>query len=773
MMNYESFLQSKNVHAAPIDLKTGFYPPDKMKLWQAIVTSISLERVRSAIFADTGLGKTLMQLAWADAVKKKHGNVIIFAPLAVAAQTIREGQKFGIQVEYAKDQSEVQDGITITNYERLELFDLSTFQGVVLDESSILKNYAGKTKKLLIDLCAVVPYRLCCTATPAPNDHVELGNHAEFLGIMTATHMLSRWFTNSTTNAGEWTLKAHGALEFWQWVASWAVCIGKPSDLPNPSGEPYSDEGYNLPPLTVTEHVIQVDETENVADDALFRSTIINATTMHQEMRLTKDARAAKVAELIALEPDETWVIWVETDYEADAVRAVIPGIVEVRGSDSPESKTAKLEAFSRGEIKYLLTKPSIAGWGLNWQHCARTCFMGLSYSFEKFYQALRRFYRFGQLRPVCAHVVCAATEISVRDTVKTKQESHARLQREMIEAMRLPSSEAFKVRMGDAHSKTLQGENWTLHNGDCVEVVKSIPSNSIHLNVFSPPFSSLYTYSPLWRDMGNCATHDEFFAHFNFLISELLRVTVPGRLACVHVKNLVRYKSKTGQAGIYDFRGDVIRAFEAAQSLEGDGTKWVYHSEVVIWTDPVREMQRTKAQGLLYKQIKQDSSFSRQGMPEYVLTFRKWTEDYQMPEPITHTPAEFPLDDWQQYASPVWFDINRTDVLNTQLARISADEKHLAPLQLEVIRRCLKLWSRPGDLVLSPFAGVGSEGYVSLEQDRKFVGIELNERYFNHAARYLREMEERSGSGLFGNLLNTNVELNTRPVFDLEMEAS
>jgi DNA modification methylase len=757
-MNYDTFLASKSRVAAQSGIPRGEIPNlcPALKSFQRVCVNWSLERARTALFLDTGLGKTISQVSWASAVLEfvncsnpdDHGAVaLIFAPLAVAQQTIREMAGFGFDVNYATDQANLKPGLNITNYERLDGSTLEDVSAVVLDESSILKSYQGKTKRQLIELCSSVPYRLCCTATPAPNDHVELGNHAEFLGVMKSEDMLARWFTNSTTNAGEWKLKAHGATEFWAWVASWAICINKPSDLPNPDGhEPFSDEGYDLPPLELAQHVVTVDQTTD-AGNALFRGVSMNAANMHREMRLTAQARAAEVARLVRLEPDETWAIWCNTDYEADALLEAIPTAVEVRGSELAHIKMRKLEQFSTGEIKILVTKPAIAGWGLNWQHCARTAFVGLSFSFELFYQALRRFYRFGQARGVFAHVVCAETELGVFDTVMDKAADHRRFQREMVDAMRVPSGEAFKKQMGLAHSRTARGQDFTLFNGDCVDVVADLPSDSVHLSMFSPPFSSLYTYSPLWRDMGNSSSHEEFFEHFKFLLRELLRVTVPGRLAALHVKNLVRYKSKTGQAGIYDFRGDVIRAME---SIQNDDSRWVYHSEICIWTDPVREMQRTKAQGLLYKQLRSDSSFTRMGMPEYVIVFRKWHDEYLTPEPVTHTHESFPLSQWQEYASPVWFDIDRTDVLNAKLARISEDEKHLAPLQLEIVRRCLRLWSNPGDTILSPFAGIGSEGVVSLEQGRKFIGVELNDRYWAHAKRHLEEAEAMAAQSLF-----------------------
>lgn len=275
-------------------------------------------------------------------------------------------------------------------------------------------------------------------------------------------------------------------------------------------------------------------------------------------------------------------------------------------------------------------------------------------------------------------------------------------------------------------------GTDWTLYLGDCIEIVPELPDASVGLSVFSPPFSSLYTYSASERDLGNCASDEEFLEHYRFLARELLRVTKPGRLCAVHCKDLVDYKGTDGRAGLRDFPGALIRVHEE----EG----WKYHSRVTVWKCPVREMQRTKAHGLLYKQLRRDSTFSRQGLAEYVLVFRKWAGEGEEVEPVEHTEATFPLQRWQEWASPVWMDIQQTNVLNVELAREDSDEKHLCPLQLDLIERCVVLWSNPGDAVLSPFAGVGSEGVVARRLGRRFVGIELKESYFRRAARNLED---------------------------------
>lgn len=275
------------------------------------------------------------------------------------------------------------------------------------------------------------------------------------------------------------------------------------------------------------------------------------------------------------------------------------------------------------------------------------------------------------------------------------------------------------------------EGQDWVLYQGDCVDVIQGVPDRSVGLCLYSPPFSNLYCYSDSERDMGNAVDDREFIQHYEFLVRELLRVTRPGRLCAVHCKDLVDYKGSDGRAGLRDFPGELIRIHESAG--------WKYHSRITVWKCPVREMQRTKAHGLLYKQLRRDSTFSRQGLAEYVLVFRKWADEGQEVAPVTHTEESFPLARWQEWASPVWMDIDQTNVLNVELAREDGDEKHTCPLQLDLIERCVALWSNPGDVVLSPFAGVGSEGVGALKTGRSFVGIELKRSYWERGVRELR----------------------------------
>jgi hypothetical protein len=432
---YTDFVRSKLRTEVPSGLARVPELNERLFPFQRDVVAWALQRGRAAIFADCGLGKTAMQLEWAQrVVEHTGGRVLILAPLAVAPQTCREGQKFGIEVRYAHKQSEVRDGITIANYERLDRFDVETFAGVVLDESSILKAFVGKTKRALVERCQRVPYRLACTATPAPNDHMELGNHSEFLGLLQGNEMLGRWFINDTSSFGSYRLKGHAVVPFWDWVSSWAMMVGKPSDIG------HDDAGYDMPELHVFPHVVDVDVTTD-RGGALFRIPGMSATKVHEEKRRTVDDRARRVAELVAAEPDESWIVWCDTDYEADALTKAMPGAVEVRGSHKVEAKERAALDFVDGKIRTLVSKPRIFGWGMNWQHCARVAFVGATYSYESFYQAIRRTWRFGQTRPVHAHVMVATTEMDVWNAMLSKQRERVEMQAQMFAAARRAQS--------------------------------------------------------------------------------------------------------------------------------------------------------------------------------------------------------------------------------------------------------------------------------------------------------------------------------------------
>jgi hypothetical protein len=437
LADYRGLIAAKRIAFVPRGMATIPSLNPALKDHQRHAVEFALKAGCAALFLDTGLGKTLCALEWGRIVVEHTGRpVLMLAPLAVAAQHEREAVKFGIDAKAVREPDEITTPrVYITNYDRLAKFDADQFAGVILDESSILKSFTGATTRALIAAFKHTPFRLCCTATPAPNDHMELGQHCQFLGIMNSNEMLSRWFIADQSNMGRYRIKGPAVKSFWEWVASWARCVSKPSDLG------FSDEGYDLPPLNLKRHIVAADRSlhagaEKDGQARLFRMPDTSATSIHREKRMTTDARADVIADLVAAEPGEPWVIWCDTDYEADALADRIPGAIEVRGSMSAEVKEANLTMFSTGQVRVIITKPSIAGFGLNWQHSARMAFVGLSFSYESFYQAIRRCWRFGQSRPVSVHVACADTEESIWQIVSRKAGDHDAMKAEMAAAM-------------------------------------------------------------------------------------------------------------------------------------------------------------------------------------------------------------------------------------------------------------------------------------------------------------------------------------------------
>lgn len=719
---YEDFIKSKRRS----EIATGHTPGELNEHlfdFQHAIVSWAVRRGRAAIFADTGLGKTLMQLSWADEVSTySNGIVLILAPLAVSEQTIEQGATFGIEVKRVPEgETPKNSGVWITNYERINAIDFDSLAGIVLDESSILKSHDGKTRTAIIQSCQSIPYRLSCTATPSPNDFEELGNQCEFLGVMTRTEMLATYFVNDAGDTGTWILKGWGQSRYWEWMGTWSVVLRSPADIG------FDGSRYDLPKLEYHEHVVATD----VIGDELFSRPAMGLSERRKAQRDSIIERCKALAEVVNSEPNEPWLIWCHLNDEAEMLQSMIAGSVNVQGSDKPESKTKNLLGFAHGDIRVLISKPKIAGYGMNWQHCARMAFVGLDDSFEKFYQAVRRCYRFGQKREVQVHIFTAENEGQILLNIKRKEAQHHKMSINMIEHMKdiMNQELAGQVNIVDTYKEdTHKGDGYTIHLGDCVKWARRMEDNSIDYSVFSPPFADLFVYSNSDHDMGNCRNDDEFVAQLKFLITELYRVIKPGRNVSFHCMNLPTTKMRQGFIGLRDFRGDLIRAFQDAG--------FIYHSEVCIWKDPVVAMQRTKALGLLHKTIRENSTMSRMGLPDYVVTMRKPGD---CEERVTHG-DDLPVLMWQKYASPIWDDINQSRTLNKMPARGENDEKHMCPLQLDVIERCIHLWTNEGDVVFSPFTGIGSEGYTSVKMGRKFIGTELKPEYYELACQNIND---------------------------------
>lgn len=720
-MNYKDFLESKQ----KTHIQSGF-DIDESKLnsnlfpFQKFSVKRALRAGKYALFFDCGLGKTLMQLSFADeVVKKTKKPVLILAPLAVSGQTIKEGEKFGISV--SKYSGLKTKGIYISNYEQLDNIDCSLFSGVILDESSILKNFEGSIKNQIIEGFKNTPYKLCCTATPSPNDPMELGNHSEFLDVMTRNEMLAMYFVHDGGETAKWRLKGHATKHFYQFISTWAIMANNPSDIG------FKMDGYDLPALNLIENQIITPKRNN---GQLFNDISISATNFNSELRLTKIERMDEVVKLIQSKPEENFIIWIKQNEEGELLRQLLPEAVEVKGSDSNEYKESKLLGFANNEFRILITKTKIASFGMNYQNCHNQIFASLDFSFEGLYQAMRRSYRFGQKHEVNIYIITTDTMTNVIKSINRKQKQFEVMQDEMSKAIN-ENLQGNILATNDYDILTEKNEWCEIKRGDCVQLISDIPDESIGLSVFSPPFAELYTYSSHIEDMGNSKDYNEFLTQFGFLIKELYRVLKSGRNVAVHCMDLPIQKGKEGFIGLRDFSGMILRAF--------DDAGFIYASRVTIWKDPVVEMQRTKALGLLHKQIKKDSTMSRVGIPDYVMIFRK---DGERSDPVTNT--DLPVDLWQKYASPVWMDIDYGNTLQGYRdGRDGNDEKHICPLQLDTIERLIHLYSNKGDTVFTPFMGIGSEVYQAIKMNRKAIGFELKESYFDLAKKNIRSVIE------------------------------
>jgi DNA modification methylase len=562
--------------------------------------------------------------------------------------------------------------------------------------------------------------RLCCTATPAPNDIAEIANHAEFLGILSRPEMLARFFVHDDNG---WRLKRHAREPFYLWLASWGMSVKKPSDIG------FADDGFGLPALSIVQEIVKSDY---VPQGQLFHVGLKGITDRSHVRRSTLIKRVERAADLINAS-SERWLAWVGLNDEGRELAKLIPGAVLVEGSQSADEKAAALVTFADGDTRVLITKPRIAGFGMNFQAAHKMAFIGLSDSYESYYQCIRRCWRFGQTEPVSAHIILTDAEDAIYENVRRKEREAELMSKGLLDHVR----EFEKAELDDGNDGAApytedesHGGDWRLLLGDCVTRIGELAADSIDLSIFSPPFLSLYVYSPSERDMGNNGTPEEYFQHFGFLIHELLRVTKPGRNCAVHIAQVPAMLGADGYIGIKDFRGDMVKAF----CQRG----WVYHGEVCIDKDPQAQAIRTHSKGLLFVQLRKDSSWLRPALADYILVFRKPGDNAV---PIS---PDITNNEWIEWARPIWYGIRESDTLNVAEARAEPDERHIVPLQLGTIERVIRLWSNEGESVLSPFAGIGSEGYKAIQLGRRFVGIELKPEYYATAVKNLRAAESQ-----------------------------
>lgn len=735
-MEYLDFLKKKNHY----DYNNGF-EIHKNKLHKSLFpfqkdcTKWAVRKGKAALFLDAGLGKTRCQIEWLRVIlEEKGGNGLILCPLSVAEQSINEGKDIGVSIKYIKSDSEIDGtGIYISNYERLENLG-GNYSAVVLDESSILKSIGGKTKNRIFEQFAGIKFKLSCSATPSPNDIAELANQVQFLDIMKREEMLARFFVHDES---EWRLKGHAEKEFFKWVASWAIFLRKPSDLE------HDDTGYDLPPLNIDHEIVL---SEYVPEGELFAITTLNGLQGRiDERKKTIDAKVERITEIVNASKEQ-WIIWCGLNDESKACRKLMTDSVEVKGDDSIEFKNKALWDFKKGKIKVLITKAKISGYGMNFQNCHNQAFIGLGDSFEAYYQCIRRSWRFGQKKPVNIKIAITNAEQDIVKNVKRKESDNAILMEHVIREMKIDMIQEIKegaVHYMDEYKKNYaESENWKLWQGDTVETIKELSDNSIDLSIFSPPFASLYTYSPSDRDLGNSKNEDDFWVHFDFIIPELLRIIKEGRLCAVHVMNFPAMLVRDGYIGVKDFRGDMIRGFQKHG--------WIFHGEVCIGKNPQAQSIRTHSKGLTFSQLERDSSWLRPALADYLLIFRKPGENKVIVENGDDR-GEVTRDEWIKLAYPIWTDINETRTLNAREGRNEKDNKHICPLQLDVIHNAVLLWSNRGETIYSPFAGVGSEGFQAILDGRKFIGCELKEDYWKTACKNLKEAERKKVEKEFG----------------------
>jgi DNA modification methylase len=754
---YQEFLETKRTYmksngkdVADADIHPLLFP------FQRDVTRWAIRKGRALLGLDTGLGKTFCQLEWA---RHMADTSLVIAPLSVSRQTVREAKKIGLDVRYIRSMAEVNGpGIYITNYEMVEQMTPAAFGAVVLDESSILKSLDGHYRKLLTEMWQETPYRLCCTATPAPNDEAEIGMHSEFLGVMRHNEMLATFFIHANkviessfrsengdnilvskklgnARGQEWRLRNYGKAEFYRWMASWAMMLRAPSDLG------YDDDGFILPPLNIRPAWVDVDY---CTEGQLLFTGLKGIQGRTAVRRATLTERVVKMAQLVKRDPGQ-WIIWCGLQAEADAALVAVPGAREVKGSDTPESKAAALESFQDGEYQVLVTKPKIAGFGMNFQNAHNMVFLGMNDSWEMYYQAIRREWRYGQKRPVNAHIVLSEAEREIYDNVMRKEAMAHRMKEELVKNMELYEKQELTGdidgRDNSYHEDTMLGAGYTAMHGDCGIRLREIPDEIIDVSVYSPPFADLYTYSCSDHDLGNCRDWAEFFAHYAHIIRQIYRVTRPGRVTCVHTADIPAMAVKDGYIGMRDFPGGVIKAHEK----EG----WIYHGYAVVKKNPQAQAIRTKAHALLFASLRKDAAVCRPAILDRVLFFKKPGDNEVPITPVAH--GEMDNETWIDWAGGIWIGVSESDTLQYTTARDTEDEKHICPLQLGTIERCIKLYSNPGETVLTPFMGIGSEAYQAIRFGRKAIGIELKDSYFRIAVDNLRDAaRERDQPDLF-----------------------
>jgi DNA modification methylase len=790
-----------------------------------------VEGGRRAFFLDFGLGKSTIQVETGRIILEKAAREagdrclgLIVGPLGCRSDMTADAAQLGVDLHFVRnmdgvwaefhrrgDAGDKRPFICLTNFEtvRDHKLDIGAFTWASVDEAAALRDYGSETFQTFLPLFAEVPYRHVATALPDPNRDKELIHYAGFLGVMDTGQALTRFFQRNSEKAGELTIYGHKEDEFWLWVSSWAVFLQKPSDLG------FDDDGYLKPELTLHWHKVEAEigdaGNEPNGQARLLRDAAIGVVDAAREKRATMAARVAKLKSLVDEAPGDHFLLWHDLEDERRAICAAVPDASAVFGSQPLEKNETIADAFARGEIARLAAKPSMLGAGRNFQyHCHRAIFVGVGFKFHDWLQAIHRIWRFLQAEKVTIDLIYAETETEVRRNLEGKWERHKVKQGRMSEIIRKYglqhdiAVEALKRSIGCDRIER-SGEQWTIVNNDCVDEVRRLSDDSVDLVVTSIPFGNHYEYSASYNDFGHTDDHAHFFAQMDFLTPELLRVLKPGRVACVHVKDRIRFASVTGMTRptVEPFHADTIAHFRR----HGFG----YMGLHFIATDVVRENNQTYR--LTYKELRKDSSKMGCGSPEFLLLFFKLPTDRSngyADEPVTKDIAEYSLARWQidadalwrssgdrpltaeelalfppdnlarlfpawsiqevydheghvhigegladRQALPktfsvlkpgclrddVWTDVSRMRTLNSEQVRRRV-EQHICPLQFDIVDRCIRLYSNPGELVLDPFAGLGTVPMRALKLDRRGYGVELDPKSYADAVHYCREAE-------------------------------
>lgn len=733
--------------------------------YQRWIVGLALQRERFAVFSTTGTGKTAMLLDWARIVTAYHrGRTLIVSPLAIIAQTIEEANRFygdSLPIADLTDRSDLRkwfqsgSGIGITNFEKIDgMTGVLPVQAVVIDESSALKQSMGSRRTSLIAAFRGVRWKLCCSATPAPNDRIEYAEHAYFLDVVRSTReFLANFFVNRD---GQWRLKHHGIQAFYRHLASWSVFMR------SPAAYGFSDNTTDLPPLDVEylsvpltdEQIVAAQQWESGNQPSLFGATPGGVTSRTKVMQIAHgfELDSGKVkARYPSFKPEfiadlanekhgeDQVIIWVTYDEEGDQLERLIAGSIHLSGRTQRAKRDAFIEAFRKGnEPRVLILKPSMFGHGLNLQSCHVQIFSTISDSFERFFQCVRRSHRYGQKHSVKVYIPLTQLDNAMCQNVMSKQsvwEEDAERQEKAFVAVLRPKDTTERrvfVTAPQAELDRASGETWTLIHGDCIAHMPTMASDSMDHSVFSPPFANLFTYSAALSDMGNVRSDDEYRLQWEFFVPELFRIMKPGRVVAVHCMDVIRFAGQHGYRYTYDYPSDLRLGMEKAG--------FIYRARISIDKNPQAQATRTKDQNLLFVTLKRNALDSHPQASECVLLFTKPGE----PETPVHA-DDVSNQEWIEWAHHVWYGIAETNVLNAKLGKEHDDERHICPLQLSLIERCVRLWTNPDETVFSPFAGIGSEGYEALKWGRKFYGVELKRSYFDAACRFLTEQEEKT----------------------------